>query len=46
MALEVLTVRCVCGWETTGSEAAVVPATISDLGDRAARLARARSSAA
>lgn len=24
----ILTVRCVCGWETTGTEADVVPATI------------------
>jgi hypothetical protein len=28
MTDQTLTVRCVCGWETTGTEAAVVPATI------------------
>ncbi len=25
---EVITVRCACGWETTGREAAVVEATV------------------
>ena len=28
MTDETLTVRCACGWETTGTEADVVPATI------------------
>ena len=28
MTQEALTVRCTCGWETTGTEADVVPATI------------------
>ena len=28
MSAEVVTVRCVCGWETTGSEDAVVAATV------------------
>ena len=28
MTDETLTVRCACGWETTGVEADVVPATI------------------
>jgi predicted small metal-binding protein len=29
MAQEALTVRCVCGWETTGPEVEVVSATIA-----------------
>jgi predicted small metal-binding protein len=28
MSDETLTVRCACGWEVTGTEADVVPATI------------------
>ena len=28
MTQEALTVRCACGWEATGAEAEVVPATI------------------
>jgi len=28
MTQESLTVRCVCGWETTGTEAEIIPATV------------------